>query len=178
MGVSLFGLLLTPVKTHNLVDRNGSKIEHFSITTAEGSRQNNNTLVFVANFNVEAPPTYTPPPVVINTPPTSESVFKKRTDFNTADLRRVALKVGFTGVKKLKDLSNDDLMVFYSRIETGINFMKQLNINSWGVCEYYKIDNFDIYNYYYNDITRETYDLYCRELNALMLLDGTIEQLR
>jgi hypothetical protein len=106
------------------------------------------------------------------------SVNAQNGDFGTADLRRISIRVGFIGAKNLKKLSNDDLMKFYSNIESDRGLMKQLNINSWGVCDQYKIDNFDTYNYYYKDISRDTYNLYCKELNALMLLDGTITQLK
>jgi hypothetical protein len=78
-------------------------------------------------------------------------------EFSTSDLKRVMAITQFKGASGL---------------------LKQVNINSWGVCEYKKIDNFSTYNYYYKKISRETFDLYCKELNALMLLDGIIPQLK
>lgn len=104
--------------------------------------------------------------------------FSQNDEFNTADLRRVASSIGFEGAKNLKGLSQGELLKFYSNIEADRAMMKQININSWGVCDHYNIDNFDTYNYYYKDITREKYNLYCKEINALMLLDGTITQLK
>ncbi len=106
------------------------------------------------------------------------SAFSQNDEFNTADLQKIATKVEFVGAKNLKNLSNDELMTFYSNIEADRSLIKQININSWVVCDQYKIDNFDIYNYYYKDITRETFNLHCQVLNALMLLDGTIKQIK
>lgn len=103
--------------------------------------------------------------------------FSQDTDFSTYDLRTTASKIGFSGVKNLKNLSKDDLLFFYSNLEADRGFMKQLNINSWGVCDHYKINNYDIYNHFYVDISKEMYDSYCKEINALMILDGTIKQL-
>jgi hypothetical protein len=106
------------------------------------------------------------------------SVYSQTNEFNTSDLRRVINIVGFKGVKTLKNFTDNDLIVIFSKIESDRAFMAQLNINSWGVCDHYKINNFDLFNYYYLDITRTTYNTYCKELNALMLLDGTIDQLK
>jgi hypothetical protein len=99
-------------------------------------------------------------------------------EFNTSDLQRTALKVGFVGVKNLKNLSKDGLKIFFNELESDRMLLKQININSWGVCEFHKIDNFDLYNYYYADVSRETFKINCKELNALMLLDGTISQIK
>ncbi|ATA92482.1 hypothetical protein CGC56_10115 [Capnocytophaga canimorsus] len=99
-------------------------------------------------------------------------------EFSIKDLRKVIAIVEFKPAKKLKPHGIEKFNLFLNYIENDPSFVKQLNINSWGVCEYYKIDNFELYNYYYKRITREIYERYCRELNALMLLDGVIEQLK
>lgn len=105
--------------------------------------------------------------------------YSQNDEFNTSDLRRIASLVGFEGVKLMKKYPTKEAqLMMYSLFESDRAAMRQLNINSWGVCERYNIDNFDIYNYYYKKITRDKYNLYCKELNALMLLDGTIDQLR
>jgi len=108
----------------------------------------------------------------------ASSAVSQNDEFNTADFRRVASSIGFEGAKNLKGLSQGELLQFYSNTEEDRAMMKQININSWGVCDHYNIDNFDTYNYYYKDITREKYNQYCKEINALMLLDGTITQLK
>ncbi len=108
----------------------------------------------------------------------SSPLFSQNDEFNTADLRRTAQIVEFEFAKNLKNLSKDKLMEFYSSIEADRGLIKQININSWGICNHYNIDNFDTYNYYYKTISRATYNKYCKELNALMLLDGTIKQLK
>jgi len=103
--------------------------------------------------------------------------YSQNDDFNTSDLRRTAQTVGFKFANKLKNKSQDYILQFYSSIESNRGLIKQININSWGICDHYNIDNFDIYNYYYKTISRATYNKYCKELNALMLIDGTIKQL-
>lgn len=99
-------------------------------------------------------------------------------EFSTSDLKRVMAITQFKGAKTLKGFSSQKLNEFFNMIESDSGLLKQVNINSWGVCEYKKIDNFSTYNYYYKKISRETFDLYCKELNALMLLDGIIPQLK
>lgn len=103
--------------------------------------------------------------------------FAQNLAFNTSDLRKVASSIGFKGVKNLKDLSEGEWLQYFNNIESNRALITQININSWGVCEHYNIDNFDIYNYYYKTISREKYNMYCKEINALMLIDGTIAQL-
>ncbi len=97
-------------------------------------------------------------------------------EFNTADLRKTAKIVEFEFAKNLKNLSEAELFEIYNSLESDRNLIKQFNISSWAICEYRNIDNFDIYNYYYQNISRHIYNKYCKELNALMLLDGTIKQ--
>lgn len=106
------------------------------------------------------------------------TVFGQNDEFNTADLRRIALVMEFEFTKNLKNFSEDQLMKFYTSIEADRGLIKQININSWAICENSNIDNFDIYNYYYKDISRTAYENSCKKLNALMLLDGTITQLK
>jgi len=106
------------------------------------------------------------------------TAYSQNDDFNTADLRRTAQIVEFEYAKDLKNYSNDKLMEYYNSIESNRGLIKQININSWGVCEHYNIDNFDTYNYYYRTISHALYNKYCKQLNALMLLDGTIKQLK
>ena len=108
----------------------------------------------------------------------SFTTFSQINEFSTSDLRRVATNVGFEGRKKLKNLTPDDLMKLYLNIETDRALLRQININSWLICSHYKIDNFDTYNYYYNDVAKDVYNMYYKELNALMLIDGTISQLK
>jgi hypothetical protein len=97
-------------------------------------------------------------------------------EFTTYDLKKVMNLTSFKGAKKLKSYSPQKLNEFFNIVEGDSGLLKQININSWVVCEYKKIDNFSTYNYYYKKISRETFDLYCKELNALMLLDNVIVQ--
>lgn len=99
-------------------------------------------------------------------------------EFSTYDLKKVMQITQFKGAKRLKGYSPQKLNEFFNIVEGNTGLLKQVNINSWGVCEYKKIDNFSTYNYYYKKISRETFDLYCKELNALMLLDDVIVQLK
>lgn len=99
-------------------------------------------------------------------------------EFSTYDLKRVMEITQFKGAKNLKGFSPQKLNEFFNMIESDSGLLKQLNINSWGVCVHRKIDYFSTYNYYYKKIPRETFNTYCKELNALMLLDGIITQLK
>lgn len=97
-------------------------------------------------------------------------------EFNTNDLKTVISLTGFKPIKNLKGLDAQKLNQFFNMIEADTPMLKQLNISSWVYCDYKKIDNFETYNYYYKDISRTTYDNYCKEINALMILDGVIIQ--
>ena len=106
------------------------------------------------------------------------SSFGQSKDFDIYDLKNVMKVAQFKGALKLKGYSKKSLDEFFYQLESNTNLLKQININSWGVCDYKKINNFSTYNLYYKKISQETFDKYCKELNALMLLDGTIKQLR
>ena len=97
-------------------------------------------------------------------------------DFSANDLRKVMNIISFNPVNNLKGLSSQKLNQFFNMVEADEPMLKQLNIDSWFYCEYKKIDNLETYNYYYKDITRTTYNTYCKEINALMILDGIIKQ--
>jgi len=105
--------------------------------------------------------------------------YSQSDEFTATDLKKVINLIKFKGVKNLKNIDtpqelNNLINLIYS--DTGL--LKQLNISGWAICEYQPIDNFDTYNYYYADISRYTFDTYCKEINALMVLDGTIKQPR
>ncbi len=106
------------------------------------------------------------------------TTYSQSGEFSTYDLKKVMQITQFKGAKRLKGYSPQKLNEFFNMVEGNTGLLKQVNINSWGVCEYKKIDNFSTYNYYYKKISRETFDLYCKELNALMLLDDVIVQLK
>lgn len=109
---------------------------------------------------------------------TSPLLLSQNNEFNTSDLKKIAEKVEFKFVNKFKHLSGIKLLEFYNTIEADRSLIKQINIDSWAVCEHYNIDNFEIYNYYYKSISRATFNQYCKELNALMIIDGTTKQLK
>ncbi len=54
--------------------------------------------------------------------------------------------------------------------------IKQLNISTWYMCTRKYEEYFNIYNSYYKIITRAFYETNCKELNALMILDGVVKQ--
>lgn len=54
--------------------------------------------------------------------------------------------------------------------------LKQLEIEAWNICDYKKIDNYNIYIQNYSYISKEVFNNYCKELNALMIIDGIIKQ--
>lgn len=108
----------------------------------------------------------------------SLTFYAQNGEFSTYDLKKVMSITQFKGAKTLRGLSSQKLDELFNKIEGNSNLLKQININSWAVCDYKKIDNFNTYNYYYSKIQRSTFDMYCKELNALMLLDGTITQMK
>ncbi|WP_396165490.1 hypothetical protein [Flavobacterium sp.] len=97
-------------------------------------------------------------------------------EFNTNDLKKIISLTGFKPIKNLKGLDQQQLNQYFNTIEADTPLLQQLNIDAWAYCVYKKIDNFETYNYYYKDISRATFDNYCKEINALMLLDGVIIQ--
>lgn len=96
-------------------------------------------------------------------------------EFNTNDLKKVIELTQFKGVGRLKGYAPQKINQFLNAVEANEPVLKQLNIDSWFYCEYKKIDNLETYNYYYKDITRNTYDLYCKEINTLMLMDDILQ---
>jgi hypothetical protein len=104
------------------------------------------------------------------------SSYSQNGEFSTYDLKKVMSLTGFKSIKNLKGLDSQKLNQFFNSIEADTPMLKQLNISSWVYCDYKKIDNFETYNYYYKDISRTTFDNYCKEINALMILDGVIIQ--
>lgn len=104
------------------------------------------------------------------------TTYSQNREFTTYDLKKVMQITQFKGAKRLKGYSPQKLNEFFNMVEGNSGLLKQINIDSWAVCEYKKIDNFSTYNYYYKKINRATFDLYCKELNALMLLDDVIVQ--
>ena len=102
--------------------------------------------------------------------------FCKAKDFDMIRVKEIAKAINWKPVNYLKYLTGDKLDLFFLQYNNNYAEVKQLNIEGWAVCEYEKIDNLQLYNYYYSDISRETYNLYCQEINALMLLDGIIKQ--
>ena len=103
--------------------------------------------------------------------------FSQSNEFTANDLKKVINITKFKGVKTLIDIDtpqevNNLINIIYS--DSGL--LKQLNISGWAICEYKPIDNLETYNYHYTDISRYTYDSYCKEINALMILDGVIKQ--
>jgi hypothetical protein len=97
-------------------------------------------------------------------------------EFNTNDLKKVISIISFKPISNLKDLDQNQINQYLNMVEADSPMLKQLIIDSWYYCDFKKIDNFETYNYYYKDITRITFDKYCNEINALMLIDGTIAQ--
>ena len=103
--------------------------------------------------------------------------FSQSTEFSANDLKKVINITKFKGVKTLKDIDTpQEVNNLIDLIYSDSGMLKQLNISGWAICEYRPIDNFDTYNYYYSDISRSTFNSYCKEINALMILDGTIKQ--
>lgn len=101
------------------------------------------------------------------------NLFGQNDDFTSIDLMEVAEKVDFEFVNVMKGIPVKKIPWVFSQLSA--NVLKQVNINAWAICDYSKIDNLKIYNYFYKDINRNTYEKYCRELNALMEMDGIIK---
>lgn len=102
--------------------------------------------------------------------------YSQSDSFTTDDLKKVIKLTSFEGVKRMKDYSPQQINDFFAAIESNSGLLNQININSWSNCDYYKVDNFNKYNLNYKKVTRETFNFYCKELNALMLLDDIIPQ--
>lgn len=105
----------------------------------------------------------------------SFSQLKEFEDFTATDLKKIAKIVDFKFENNLKGMSQKQVLTMFNIIESDSSMLKQINIDSWSVCYNSKIDNFEIYNAYYNRISRSTFDNYCKELNALMMIDGTVK---
>lgn len=97
-------------------------------------------------------------------------------EFTGLDLKNIVNEVSWKPVKKLNVLKGNEIGLFFLKANSDKNLIKQLNIEGWAMCEHYKIDNFELYNYYYTNISRYTYNKYCNEINALMFLDGILIQ--
>lgn len=103
--------------------------------------------------------------------------YSQSKEFTVSDLKNVINKVEFKFVHRLKDLNKVEIIQFFNSIEMDSNLLQQLNIDAWAYCEWKKVDNLEVYNYYYKKkIDRNTYNKYCKELIALMIIDGVIIQ--
>jgi hypothetical protein len=54
--------------------------------------------------------------------------------------------------------------------------IQQLNIDTWWLCSEKHEEYFQIYNMYYKPVTKAYYGANCKELIALMEIDGTVIQ--
>lgn len=106
----------------------------------------------------------------------SFSSYSQNGEFTTYDLKKVYSLIEFKPIKGLAGLNQQELNQYFNMVEADGPMLKQLNISSWYYCDYKKINNFETFNYYYKDISQTTYYKYCKEINALMLLDGVIIQ--
>jgi hypothetical protein len=76
-----------------------------------------------------------------------------------------------------KSLSTNDSRKFRSLIlQLSDKAYTQLNIDTWYLCSYKHEENFQIYNMYYKNVSKNYYDENCKALIALMICDGTIKQ--
>lgn len=91
-------------------------------------------------------------------------------DVSASQIVSVMDKVGF----KAKRCDNNVLAS--AILQMPDNVIKQLNINGWSLCNNRQEDVFRNYNLYYKPVNRTTFDLYCKELTALMICDGTYKQ--
>lgn len=104
------------------------------------------------------------------------SSYSQIREFSTYDLKKVIDLIEFKGASGLKGFSPQKINFILNKIESDSGMLKQLNIDTWYICDHKKIDNFETYNYYYKRISRATYSQYCKEINALMILDDIIKQ--
>ncbi|QYS87165.1 hypothetical protein JJC03_04250 [Flavobacterium oreochromis] len=105
------------------------------------------------------------------------NTYSQSQEFTTTDLIRTLDVINFKGVKVLKGLTRPEHILLLKDVLNNPDTLYQLNVNAWFICDHKKIDNLEVYNYYYNKkINRATYNQYCKEINALMMLDGTVQQ--
>ena len=98
-------------------------------------------------------------------------------EFSALDLTNTIEEIGFKPVKKLKNFNQIDLKKFVlSSIQNGL--LQQLNIDAWYHCENKSEEGFQIYNLYYKKISKTYYNSHCKEINALMEIDGVVQQPR
>ena len=97
-------------------------------------------------------------------------------EFTTSDIIKFVDLTGFKGAKILKGFNPQEQKQLIKEVLSDSGSLNQLNIDAWYICDRQKIDNFEIYNYYYKKISRATYNQYCKEINALMMLDGIVKQ--
>ena len=98
-------------------------------------------------------------------------------EFSALDLTSTIEEIGFKPVKKLKNFNQIDLKKFIlSTIQNGL--LQQLNINAWYLCENKREEGFQIYNLYYKKISKTYYNFHCKEINAIMEIDGVVQQPR
>lgn len=97
-------------------------------------------------------------------------------EFTAIDLKNIANTIDWSPAKNFKGVSKEKMNLFFLEINNDTALIKQINIDSWGICDYNKIDNLELYNYYYKDISRSFYNNNCKEINALLLIDGIIKQ--
>lgn len=98
-------------------------------------------------------------------------------EFSALDLTNTIKEIGFKPVKKLKNFNQIDLKKFVlSTIQNGL--LHQLNIDAWFLCENKREEGFQIYTLYYKKIPKTYYNSHCKEINAIMEIDGVVQQPR
>ncbi len=109
--------------------------------------------------------------------PNSKNKKSYSRDISINSLINAINKTEFRFVNKAKSVPvNLYSEMLYEVVGSNPKLLKQLEINSWSICSYNKIDNYSIYLKHYKNISRQTFDQYCQELNILMIIDGIISQ--
>ena len=95
-------------------------------------------------------------------------------DLTGLKITRMIDSAGFIPKKLTTDIKQFKALILQLSDEA----ITQINIDTWYLCSRKHDENFEIYNTYYEPLTKGFFDQHCKALIALMLLDGTIKQPR
>lgn len=95
-------------------------------------------------------------------------------EFNGIKVINVLESSGFKPIKSTTDMRQFKSVV----LSLSERAYAQINIDTWSLCSNKHEEYFLLYNMYYKPVTKNYYEINCKGLIALMLIDGTTEKKR
>lgn len=93
-------------------------------------------------------------------------------ELNAMKIVKIMEECNFKPVKRTTDIRTFKLLI----LNLPTNVFEQTSRDTWYLCSYKHDENFEIYNMYYQKISKSYYDDNCNAIISLMIFDGVIKQ--